>query len=93
MTQITIPKEQITAHILTKSEKSFDNSFLQLLKDEFYRAMLIGNTSRSKVKIELQTINGPVAVETTVWASTESCITLKGGINIPYEYINSVFLY
>ena len=55
--------------------------------------MLIGNSSQGKVKIELQTVNGPIAVETTVWASTESCVTLKGGINIPYKFINDVFLY
>lgn len=93
MTHIIIPKEQISAHQLTTSSTYSNTSFLSRLKDDLYRAMLIGNSSRSKVVLELQTVNGPVSVETTVWASTDSCITLKGGINIPYKFINGVFLY
>ena len=93
MTQILIPKEQIGAHHLTPSTKSANSSFLSRIKEDLYRAMLIGNISQGKVVIELQTINGPVAVETTVWASTEGCVTLKGGINIPFKFINDVFLY
>jgi hypothetical protein len=93
MTQILIPKEQLGAHQLTPSSHSSNSSFLSKLKEDLYKAMLIGNSSQGKVKIELQTVNGPIAVETTVWASTESCVTLKGGINIPYKFINDVFLY
>ncbi|MBI3233121.1 MAG: hypothetical protein HYZ42_03630 [Bacteroidetes bacterium] len=93
MTNIIIPKEQIGAHQLTPSSQSNNSSFLTRLREDFHRAMLIGNSSQSKVKIELQTINGPIAVETTVWASTDACVVLKGGVNIPFKFINSVFLY
>lgn len=93
MTNLIIPKEQISAHQLVNGLASNDKNLFIRLKDELYRAMLMGNTTRSKVRIELNTINGPVAVETTVWASTDKHVTLKGGINIPFRYINEVFIY
>lgn len=51
------------------------------------RAVVLGNGSKSKVKILFQTKEGLRMVHTTVWAATEEYIILKGGRSIPMDAI------
>lgn len=55
-------------------------------------AMLLGNGERQKVKIVIETLEGPVMVETTVWETSDSHIELKGGRDIPICCIREVIL-
>lgn len=55
-----------------------------------YMAMILGNGYKSKVKITFESIDGPRMVETTVWATTEATVMLKGGVSLPVATIYSV---
>jgi hypothetical protein len=86
-----VPKEQVpgivslipTDVLLTEADRKYRDRML-------YMAMILGNGYKSKVKITFQSIDGPRAVETTVWATTEASVILKGGISIPIVSIYSV---
>lgn len=54
------------------------------------RAMLLGNIAKSKVKIIFQTKEGVRQVHTTVWATTQDDIVLKGGRSIPMAAIINI---
>ncbi len=87
---LTVSKEQVPgiitlnpADVLTADvDKKHRNRML-------YLAMILGNGYKSKVQITFETIDGPRRVETTVWATTERNVMLKGGITIP---VNSIYL-
>lgn len=55
-----------------------------------YMAMILGNGYKSKVKITFESIDGPRKVDTTVWATTDTSVLLKGGISLPVRSIYSV---
>lgn len=69
--------------LLTENDKKHRNRML-------YLAMILGNGYKSKVKITFDTIDGPRRVETTVWATTERNVMLKGGVTIPVQSIYAV---
>lgn len=56
------------------------------------RAMLLGNAYKGKTRIIFNTDDGDRVVETTVWATTERSIQLKGGVSIPVRAIREVIL-
>jgi uncharacterized protein (UPF0248 family) len=49
--------------------------------------MMLGNMDHYKVKISFNTLDGIKEVFTTIWATTDRFIVLKGGRYIP---INSI---
>lgn len=57
-----------------------------------YLAMLLGNNFESQAKIVFATIEGYREIFSTVWATTEKFILLKGGNYIPLEAIAYVEL-
>lgn len=57
---------------------------------ELEKAMILGNGEHVKYKIFFTTTEGIKEVETTVWATTDDAITLKGGVVIPITAINSI---
>lgn len=57
-----------------------------------YLAMLMGNNFHSKVRVIFNTVEGYKEVFTTIWATTEKFILLKGGNFIPLEAIAHVEL-
>jgi hypothetical protein len=57
---------------------------------ELQKAMLLGNSEHVKYKIYFTTTDGVKEVETTVWAATDTDVTLKGGIIIPITAINKI---
>ena len=57
---------------------------------ELEEATVLGNTSHVKYKIFFTTTEGVKEVETTVWATTNDTITLKGGVVIPIAAINKI---
>jgi hypothetical protein len=59
-------------------------------RSELEKAMILGNNDHVKYKIFFTTTEGVKEVETTVWATTEDTITLKGGVIIPIASINRI---
>jgi hypothetical protein len=59
-------------------------------KSELEKAMILGNSEHVKYKIFFTTTGGVKGVETTVWATTDDTITLKGGVVIPIAAINRI---
>ncbi|CAN5275903.1 hypothetical protein BH09BAC1_BH09BAC1_12060 [soil metagenome] len=88
---ITVQKEQIPGIIslnpmdvlTTDVDRKHRNRML-------YLAMILGNGYKSKVQITFESIDGPRRVETTVWATTEKSVLLKGGVSIPVTSIYKV---
>lgn len=61
-------------------------------KRKLDRAMLLGNGFKGKIKIVFVTDQGDRMVETTVWATTDSSVQLKGDVSIPIHAIRDVIL-
>lgn len=56
------------------------------------KAMLLGNGYKGKIKIIFATEEGERMVETTVWATTDSTVQLKGDVSIPIHSICDVII-
>ncbi len=85
-----IEKEQLRECAFRKpSERSTEHEMRERNR-RLYLAMLMGNNFESKAKIVFNTLEGYKEVFTTVWATTEKFILLKGGIHIPIEAIAHV---
>jgi hypothetical protein len=78
-----VAKEFIPSLAIEKAEVLFNELERKERSQLLYRAMLLGNSYKNKVKIVFQTLSGPTAVETTIWATTDNNVILKGGIFIP----------
>lgn len=57
---------------------------------KLFEAMMLGNIDHHKVKIDFMTAAGIREVVTTIWATTDKYILLKGGRYIPVASILSV---
>jgi hypothetical protein len=84
-----IEREQLKECAFKKPANSDDQELRERNK-HLYLAMLMGNNFESKVRIVFNTIEGYREIFTTVWATTEKFILLKGGNYIPLEAIASV---
>ena len=60
------------------------------LHQQINRAVRLGNSHKSKVKIFFQTALGLRMVHTTLWAATEDYIVLKCGQSIPMDAIMDI---
>ncbi|MBX7203244.1 MAG: hypothetical protein IT240_09915 [Bacteroidia bacterium] len=56
------------------------------------RATILSNLYHNKVKIVFEDREGSKAVDTTIWATTDFAIMLKGGAVIPIHRIHSIDL-
>lgn len=72
--------------VLTKSEEQVER------KRKLEKAMLLGNGFKGKIRIVFVTEDGDRMVETTVWATTDSSVQLKGDVSIPIHAIRDVIL-
>ncbi len=55
-------------------------------------ATKLGNMEHSKIKIVFEDSDAVKQVETTVWATTDKRVVLKGGIVIPINRIHQIVL-
>ena len=62
------------------------------LKQQILNATLLGNNEHKKVKIIFKDDNGVKLVETTIWASGQKFICLKGGSWIPIHRISEIII-
>ncbi|MFN4122974.1 MAG: hypothetical protein ACK4GL_06690 [Flavobacteriales bacterium] len=56
------------------------------------KATILSNLYHNKVKITFEDSNGRKMVDTTIWATTDNAIMLKGGIVLPIHRILSIEL-
>lgn len=63
------------------------------LRNNLKLAERLGNGYKRKSKISFKSSEGLFKVETTVWSSNEKFITLKGGVSIPINCIDSISFY
>lgn len=61
------------------------------LKQQIINATVLGNNEHKKVKILFKDDEGLKQVETTIWASGQKFICLKGGSWIPIHRILEIF--
>jgi len=77
----------------------FENDVLETQMDKMHRsqllhmAMILGNCFKNKVTIIFKSLEGVNKVNTTIWASTDDSVVLKGGTTIPVKSIMDVKIY
>lgn len=80
ISQLTFPKEDVLVDEIAKIER----------KKRVERAMRLGNTRKSKVRIIFEDVEGKKTVETTIWGVTEKNIILKQTTIIPIRRIHEI---
>lgn len=81
----TIPHLQFKHHEVLE-----DRNAQKCREQDLYRAMLLGNGYKGKVKIIFESLTGLNMVDTTIWATTDKNVVLKGGMLIPISAIIEV---
>lgn len=82
-----IPRLQFVDHEVLPAEEFADKR-----KQLLFQSMILGNTYHAKVKIVFETVEGFYEVETTVWATTDDFVLLKGGVYLPTKCIHDVVI-
>ncbi|RYD72843.1 MAG: hypothetical protein EOP53_21210, partial [Sphingobacteriales bacterium] len=90
LNETMIAKEEIGKLHFDHHEVLKSPEAIQRRKEDLERAMILGNTSHSKVKIEFVSKDGTHCVETTVWHASDADVALKGGAIIPLCCITKV---
>lgn len=88
-----IEKEQIPNLHFSIGKPQVKPNELKRIKNLLYMGMLLGNSYRQKVKIIFSSDEGTQQVETTIWATTENNVVLKGGTSLPISSIIDLKLY
>lgn len=88
----TIEKEQLKKCAFSKPNEKFTDYEVRERNRSLYLAMLMGNNFSSHARIVFSTVDGYKEVYSTIWATTERYILLKGGNVIPLEAITSIEL-
>jgi len=86
----TIPKESVPTYKFVPHEVLTSQQEIARREQSLHVATMLGNTFHNKVKIEFETTDGARQVETTIWATTDKNIMLKGGVNIPISCIREI---
>ena len=87
-----IEKEEIVNLKFPKHEVLRTKDEIIQRRLDLERAMVLGNAEHGKMRITFETTDGVKAVETTVWAASDTEISLKGGVSIPVNAIHRVSL-
>ncbi|MEX0813508.1 MAG: hypothetical protein WD048_14915 [Chitinophagales bacterium] len=87
-----IEKEQVKELEFFKENTQRNKIERKKIHNLLYMGMLLGNSYRHKVKIIFESMDGRKMVETTIWATTENNVILKGGTTIPVSAIVDIHL-
>lgn len=87
---VLITKEEISKLTFPISEVLASKEAIENRRVDLEKATRLGNIEHYKVNIIFEDQEGPKKVNTTIWATTEKRISLKGGINIPINRIHAV---
>lgn len=88
----TIEKENIPWLEFHNHEVLMLDSQIKYRQYLLHRAMLLGNNDHTKVKMIFECDQGLYKVETTVWATTDDYVLLKGGVYLPIKSILDVVI-
>jgi uncharacterized protein (UPF0248 family) len=87
---VIIDKEIVSDLRFPEQDVLFNPAAIQKRNDEIERAVYLGNTEHTKVRILFLDAEGLKQVETTIWGSTDKRIILKSGMVIPIHRIQEV---
>jgi hypothetical protein len=88
----TIEREHLNGCAFRKPCYRFTDHQIRERNQRLFLAMLLGNNFSSEARIVFNTLEGYKEVFSTIWATTEKFILLKGGSTIPLEAIAEVEL-
>ena len=88
-----VAKENISQLTFPKSDVLIDEIERKERQKRVERAMTLGNTRKSKVRIVFEDIEGVKTVETTIWGVTDNNIILKKTTIIPIRRIHEIKFY
>lgn len=88
-----VAKENISQLTFPKSDVLIDETERKERQKRVERAMTLGNTRKSKVRIVFEDIEGVKTVETTIWGVTDNNIILKKTTIIPIRRIHEIKFY
>lgn len=88
----SILKEEINKLRFVSEDVLVSDDQKTLRRSELNKAMMLGNSEKSKSKIVFATDEGLKKVETTVWAVDDREVVLKSGVFIPIHAICHVAL-
>jgi ribosome-interacting GTPase 1 len=87
---IRVSKESIADLVFPIEDVLKSEDEKNVIKRELERATTLGNVEHNKTKIIFEDNGGIKQVETTIWATTDKRIVLKGGVVIPINRILQV---
>lgn len=85
-----VEKEAVPSLEFVNAEVLENEALRNLRESKLHKAMVLGNAFKNKVKITFQTKAGVKQVHTTIWATTDRSVMLKGGVFIPKHAIMDV---
>lgn len=87
-----IPKEAVSSLIFPREEVLKSSDSAKERRSMLERATILSNLYHNKVKIVFEDREGTKMVDTTIWATTDTAIMLKGGVVIPIYRVHSIQL-
>lgn len=87
-----VEKESVRKMIFPREEVLSTPDSAKERKSMLERATILSNLYHNKVKIIFSDVEGSKMVDTTIWATTDHAIMLKGGVVIPIHRIHSIEL-
>lgn len=88
----TIEKEEIPMLDFSNSEVLNSLDEIEHRKQLLLQGMVLGNTYHTKVMIIFESGGGIYQVETTIWATTDDFVLLKGAVYLPIQCIHDVII-
>jgi len=89
-TPIIVSKESIAESVFPSTDVLTESEAINNRRADLERATTLGNVEHNKIKVIFEDDNGLKQVETTIWATTDKRIILKGGVVIPINRIHHV---
>jgi hypothetical protein len=87
-----VEKESLKSVLFPREEVLKSVEMARERKSLLERATMLSNLYHNKVKIVFEDRESSKMVETTIWATTDTAIMLKGGVVIPIHRIHSIDL-
>lgn len=91
-TIIKVEKEDVEKIIFPSQEVLTSVEEIKQRHIDLEHATRLGNIEHGKIKIQFKDNEGLKQVETTIWATTDIRIVLKGGVMIPINRICKVII-
>lgn len=87
-----VEKEEISKSIFPKEEVLQIPEQITARRNKLEKGMILGNNYKHKVKIVFEDNECVKEVETTIWATMERNVFIKGGTLIPIHRIHDVII-